>query len=217
MAMNREYVPESPLTPSGRATYATLAELSWWAYETPETIHKQFPDAEFFNHIQSDTQFVAFPNQPHPGILAIAVRGTGVSSGWSWTDIFRNAKIFMRSWRGPKGTKVHRGYGDAVEAIQEIVENRIKGADRVIFTGHSLGGSVLTGILSYKACVYRKIHGVSFGAPSFGNKKYYKSIQPRLHRVVFHNDIAPKHPRGWMSYYQPGRWRISHEGVITWG
>lgn len=112
--------------------------------------------------------------------LYIAIRGTGTRHEWS-----NNARFQQRRFAAelPSGTYpmglVHDGFADTFESMREDIVDAVKehaaAFDRVIVTGHSLGGAIAT--LAYATIVTwfplaRVTMGVVFGCPRVGNPEF---------------------------------------------
>ena len=112
--------------------------------------------------------------------LYIAIRGTGTRHEWSNNARFQQRKfaVDLASGSYPMG-QVHDGFLDSYESMREdiveAVKERTAEFDRVIVTGHSLGGAIAT--LAYATIVTRfplarVTQGVVFGCPRVGNSEF---------------------------------------------
>jgi len=215
----------APSSAEARAALADLAGLCALAYEKPATIKAALPRAIYRSDRKTDTQLYVV-NRKVLGIeCRLAVfRGTQVSAGWSWTDILRNFRLGFMDWppAGPGGGRVHSGYGKAILAVDgpTLTDLFHRGGKPVIVTGHSLGGALATLALDLPGM--GAAIGVTFGAPAVGDAAFNARVADRLIRVVVHRDIAPRHPRWWLGYRQPGPEyiRLEHDGrarLAKWG
>ncbi len=177
-----------------RVLAGRLARICDLAYDPPEAMMDLFAGNEVQFLRARDTElFVIDAND----VRVVACRGTEISRDFSWTDIAANARIGM-GWlflEDGVSLPVHRGYLAALDAATEPVAELIEAlAPPVIYTGHSLGGSLATLAAAYwqtPAAVY------SFGAPKVSTKAlggYLDGLGVPVFRVVHANDIAPKHP-----------------------
>lgn len=121
----------------------------------------------------------------------LVVRGTQVTSGWSWADIVSNMELKMVPWAWD--SRAHQGYAEQCRLLLDGVTDLLRvSAPPIYLTGHSLGGAVATLLASILPCaaVY------SFGAPKVGDARLSRLIVGRtqLFRVVHCADIAPKYP-----------------------
>ena len=196
----------------------TLARYSALAYEDLETVQAALPWARVTLLARQGTEAYVIEEDAH---TVVAFRGTQVTSGFSMTDIIRNAKLRLSpASHGSRG-KVHRGYKEGIDAIADDLANAmldVAGKPR-IFTGHSLGGAVAT--IARTRPPYADMT-VTFGAPKVGNKLFVKYNERHpLIRYVHGRDIAPKHAPFWLGYRHGGKFRhISRGGKITepaWG
>lgn len=199
--------------PTGFTTWE-LARASELSYGDPAFVSAEFPacDVQFIE--EKDSQ--AYVIRSERGTL-VPFRGTQVMKNFSMTDVIRNAKITpvrLRAKR-PNGPRVHRGYKEAVTAINDPLSRAIVESERPIyFTGHSLGGAVADLAGTYSP---RPDMTVTFGAPKVGDRRYVTDFKHLpLIRVVHANDIAPKHARPWLGYRHRGTLlHISRSGKIV--
>ena len=192
----------------------TLAEYSALAYESLDTVKAALPDAEVILIDHEDSQ--AYVIETVDGTV-VAFRGTQVTSGFSMTDIIRNAKIKpvpSRSGLSQTG-KVHRGYKEAVDVIaDDLFRIMLDVRPPRHYTGHSLGGAMATFARTFSP--YPDMT-VTFGSPKVGNREFVKAYSRHpLIRYVNCKDIAPKHPRPWLGYRHGGSLvRISRSGALS--
>lgn len=117
--------------------------------------------------------------------LYIAIRGTGTRHEWSNNARFQQRKFAVELSSGtyPMGL-VHDGFADSFESMREDIVEAVKARtaefDRVIVTGHSLGGAIAT--LAYATIVTRfplarVTTGVVFGCPRVGNPEFAMSFR----------------------------------------
>lgn len=201
------------MTPSA----LTLARYSQLAYEDLNTVQAALPRATVTLLDRDDSQAYVIEEDAH---TVVAFRGTQVTRRFSMTDVIRNAKVRPVSWRLGQGGRVHRGYKEAVDAIVDDLSQAVIGAKRpLIYTGHSLGGSMAT--LARTLAPHPDMT-MTFGAPKVGNGEFMR-VHSRhlLIRYAHGRDIAPKHARPWMGYRHGGEFRhISTSGKVTerkWG
>lgn len=198
-------------------TALTLARYSALAYEDLDTVQAALPGARVTFLDRDDSQAYVIEEDAY---TVVAFRGTQVTSGFSMTDVLRNAKVRMVPTGLGQGGKVHRGYLEAVDAIADDLAQAVIGAKRpLIYTGHSLGGSGAT--IARTRAPYPDFT-FTFGAPKVGNRQFVKAhARHHLVRLVHGRDIAPKHARPWLGYRHGGDFRhISTSGKVTerkWG
>ncbi len=197
----------------------TLARYSQLAYKPLEVVQAALPDAEITLLDKDDSQAYVIETSTE---TVIAFRGTQVTSGFSMTDLIRNAKVTPVPWSSGLGSsgRVHRGYKEALDAIADDLAKIVIQTKRpLIYTGHSAGGSIAT---------LARCHSphpdatVTFGAPKVGNREFVKAYSHiHLLRFTHGRDLAPKHPRPWLGYRHGGGFRkIARNGQITersWG
>lgn len=110
-----------------------------------------------------------------------------------WMNDFEVVKV-KREGAG----KIHNGFADSYGKIRKYITNYINKSDKVIFTGHSLGGS-----LACLASFFFKKEGydvtcVSFGQPRVGDNDFktaFNKLGVKMYRFVHGYDIVPTIPR----------------------
>ncbi len=197
------------MTPSA----LTLARYSALAYEDLDTVQAALPGATVTLLDRDDSQAYVIEEDAH---TVVAFRGTQVMSGFSMTDVLRNAKIRMVPLGIAQGGKVHRGYLEAVDAIADDLAQamlEVAGKPR-IYTGHSAGGS---GATIARTRAPHPDMTVTFGAPKVGDREFVKAhARHRLIRYSHARDIAPKHARPWQGYRHGGTFmKLASDGTVT--
>ncbi len=193
-------------------TALTLARYSALAYKDLATVQAALPNSRVTLLDRRDSQAYVIEEADR---TVVAFRGTQVTSGFSMRDILRNAKVALKPWRLGAGGLVHRGYKEAVDAIADDLAKAVIGATRpLIYTGHSLGGSMAT---LARTLTPHPDQCVTFGAPKVGNREFVKIYARHpLIRYSHGRDIAPKHARPWLGYRHGGVFRhISTSGKVT--
>ena len=89
-----------------------------------------------------NTLFAAYSNGK--GHVVVAFRGTVKKSlkNWKTDSQFLKAKCQLGNYQERRCGRVHRGFQKAYLAIREPLKQTIRGAKRISFTGHSLGGAL---------------------------------------------------------------------------
>lgn len=189
-----------------------LCEFSYFAYEDIETVKKRFPKYKVTFLSKGNSEAYHFESDK---FSAIAFRGTQVTENLSWKDIFSNAKIRKVKWitNELKRTYIHRGYRNSFLMLSGEIKKLTKITKRPFYlTGHSLGGALATICSTYidVTATY------TFGSPRVGNKAFSSVLKDReLHRFVYGNDIAPKHPFSILGYWHGGTpWIIKKNGKL---
>ncbi len=177
--------------------HLTLAIYSQLAYEDLDYVRAALPGAKVTLLDRDDTQVYIIETETE---TVVSIRGTQVTSGFSMTDVLRNAKI--RLVLCPIGGRVHYGYKEGVDVIANDLAAALARAKRPLyFVGHSLGGAEVT----YARTLYHPEMTVTFGAPKVGNAEFVKAAaRYPLVRYSHGRDIAPKHARPWLGGYQHG-------------
>lgn len=174
----------------------TCAALCSWARQpqndkTVSEIERfGYTDVRFFD--DDGTQCFMARNDDH---IIVAFRGTELSDK---NDIIYDGMIWPK--RGMKQGWVHAGFAKACDQVWSSVQQTLDiwveeydMADKVIFTGHSLGGAIAVVCAArskYVADVY------TYGQPRVGNKKYTKNVKSRIYRFTHENDLVPRVPPG---------------------
>ncbi len=197
-----------------------LMQCSAIAYGTVEEARGQFLLAQNISMIEdqrTDTQVMLYE---WDDFAVAAFRGTSVTENTSAKDIVRNGKIFFKmGWedRHGKKSRVHRGYGRAVEAVYGpllywVDKMRAQGK-RVDGTGHSMGAVEITGAASL--IEFDSVY--AFGSPRFGDRAFAAAMEDEtVYRVVLGGDIASSYPHPFLGYYHVGeRYQLSRGGVYT--
>lgn len=192
----------------------TLAQYSALAYEPLDTVQAALPKATITLLDHDDSQAYVIDTATE---TVVAFRGTQVTSGFSMTDIIRNAKVTPVRWRLGlwSGGLVHRGYKESVDAIADDLAKAVTQTKQpLIYTGHSLGGAMAT---LARTLAPRPDMTVTFGAPKVGNQEFVETHSHiHLERFVHGRDIAPKHARPWLGYRHGGSFiKIGRDGQIT--
>lgn len=177
------------------------AQLSGLAYAKPEIVHTVgrawgFPKLQYVRDRQTDTHAFVLSNDQ---TSVVAFRGTSSRSN------FRTDLQFLK--RKALGGKVHTGFHGAMRRVWKGVEEELKrtGNDRVVFTGHSLGGALAQLAAKQYADDGGSVHAVyGFGTPHVGNQQfqdgYDRSLGDRTFSHVYGKDIVARVPPSWLGY-----------------
>ncbi len=204
----------------GHLRFAAL--LSEAAYARPNAVKLMVPAAtevELWDRGDAQAYRLGFP-----GAVYVVFRGTQVTTGFSWGDIFANAKVRKVPWpSGPIATsRVHRGYKAQFEALEADVlrvwtDHRV-GKDRrpLLFCGHSLGGALAT----LAASVYPPDITLTFGSPRVGDRAFSETLPKHFKRIHHDHDIAVRWPLAAFGYRHGGDpIHLADDGILTqrWG
>lgn len=103
-----------------------------------------------------------------PGTIIVAFRGTEQPR-----DYLTDARFLVKNqWpcEGNGGARVHRGFCGSYFSVSEKIHARVQGANRIILTGHSLGGALATlAALDLFENGLPVVNVVTFGSPRVGN------------------------------------------------
>jgi hypothetical protein len=110
-----------------------------------------------------------------------------------WLNDFEVVKV-SRDGAG----KIHNGFADSYDDLKKHILNYVNKNDKIIFTGHSLGGAI-----ACLASFFFKRDGfnvtcVTFGQPRVGNDEFkaaFNKLGLKMYRFVHGYDIVPTIPR----------------------
>jgi hypothetical protein len=122
------------------------------------------------------------------GQTAVVLRGTATLGGWV-TDLDARP-VASNYFKG----RVHDGFLRAFEELSPWLMATIGTADKLLVTGHSLGGALAT-LISQFLTEHRDLAPVyTFGSPRVGDSEFAASYRPEQWRVVGGLDIVPHVP-----------------------
>lgn len=207
-----------------------LARFCSLSYKTKETIHDDYCNKRPYNKHCNECAFLMLKKEPieynNPDTdcqvmvaecdvddqLIIAFRGTE-----SKEDILTDLKITqvtlplfdIADFLCPY---VHSGFSEQFFSVNTHLENHIEEKNKIVFTGHSLGGALATiGSLYYSVMYPEKdISCVTFGSPRVGDElfaNYFDKHVKTSYRYVNDNDPVP---------CLPTRWRFKHVKGLQW-
>ena len=180
-----------------------LARLSALAYEDLPTVIAARPMANVTLLDRNDSQAYVLR---FPEYTVVAFRGTQVTDNFSMTDVIRNTKVTPVRWHPGlrlEGGHVHEGYKEGVDAIKsDLIKAVTRSKPPLIYTGHSLGGSMATLARTLSPKPYMTM---TFGAPKVGDREFVNAYQDiSLVRYSHASDIAPKYAPPWLGYRHGG-------------
>jgi hypothetical protein len=140
----------------------------------------------------------------HDEIILLSVRGTA-----SGSDALRDLDAAQVPFVEGVG-KVHNGFYGSAKAVIKFVTtylDRFHVGQKVIITGHSLGGAVaflLAEMLRRRKGYEYDIVLYTYGAPRAVDKTFADGASALIHhRTVNHNDPVPSVPTTWMNTSKP--------------
>lgn len=120
----------------------------------------------------------------------VAIRGTDTSS---LKESLRDFGVSLRFFaKRINGARVHRGYAEAGDAINEDLKTLLVHDDhRLVLVGHSLGGVLAKycGIMMKRECQI-----FTYGAPKLAGKRFYKDIIADITSYINVGDAIPDLP-----------------------
>ena len=149
---------------------------------------------------------VAFEVKQKLGISIIVIRGTANDA-----NVLSDVDIRLVS-DTRTGIRLHKGFRDASIGVMEIIDREHTIEQKVIVTGHSLGGAVAQIIGMWLHKRGKNVQIYSYGSPKVSDQ-VLSSGQPTHWRVVRRSDPIPFTPP----------WPYSHTGLfidsqdLDWG
>jgi predicted lipase len=182
--------------------YRDFSGLRFSAYPDVEPVFVESQDNGF-----TDTQ-VAILNQLNSDRLYIVFRGSDKSI--DWISNFQLRQQIYPYADGNSEVKFHQGFMTAYFAVRQALLDAMDKFEgqRVIVTGHSLGGALATiAALDLQYNLGSK-HDLSFevytfGAPRVGNRAMVESYNGRIpnsDRLIYGWDIVTRVPRTWQGF-----------------
>lgn len=175
--------------------------------------------------------YIACDNQRR--VMYVVLRGTITMDEWELDLEFPQVKFALDrlgttgsiNWTCSSDVLVHSGFYEMFQQVREQIElavlRGLENSDRVIVTGHSLGGaeSSLFGVYISSNLTAKPVYVYSFGKPRVGNDAYIKCVnshfQNRFWRIENFADPVPAVPTAatpnLSNYDQP--YLYDHEGV----
>ena len=155
-----------------------------------------------FENKGTDTQGVF--GEAQGNALVVGFRGSEETGLWDWiTDLKFVQQVYPYGEKKDSQVKVHYGFITAYQSVRDAVLAQVKQSphQRVICTGHSLGGALAT--LAALDIQYnfpdKQVSCYTFGSPKVGNDYFVKSYNkrvPNTYRFVNSADKVPDLPPG---------------------
>jgi hypothetical protein len=152
----------------------------------------------------------------HDELILISVRGTNEIVA----DGLRDADAQQVPFEEGEG-KVHNGFYGGAKVVYTFVVTYLEkfySGQRLLITGHSLGGAIaliLAEMLRRNKRYQPQVVLYTYGAPRAGDATFIKKAQPLIHhRVVKHNDPVPSVPATWMNTPSAAMYK-KHGAVIV--
>jgi len=197
--------------------YRDFSGLRFSSYPDVEPIFIESQDNGF-----TDTQ-AAVLNQLTSDRLYIVFRGSDKSIDWINNFSFRQ-QIYPYG-DGNSEVKFHRGFMMAYFAVRDRLLKAMEKFEgqRVIVTGHSLGGALATIAaldIQYNLGRENQLAFIvnTFGAPRVGNKALAESYNRRItnsYRFIYGWDMVTRVPRDWQGFEHVEK-AIQLGSLLTW-
>jgi len=152
---------------------------------------------------------------PDARILYVSFRGTSTVH-----DVLSDISISsVKLTDGMHTAKVHSGFHKYFMSLfvdlKGLMKTHALDYDRVVLTGHSLGGAIasIASIYIHELVQTKKISCITFGAPKVGNQGFATIFSDSVRmdlRVIISSDPVPKLPPGKFKHPTPPY-------VINWG
>lgn len=156
----------------------------------------------------------------HDKILLISLRGTWPTINEDTTnlkDIYTDLNVPQTDFKEHQGSKVHKGFYSAFISVKTTIDEYLKlyadRVDKIIITGHSLGGALATIVATWlqktKDYAKGKIILYTYGSPRVGDRNFV-NLTTKLsgnntiktdfphHRIVNNLDPVPYIPFPWL-------------------
>ena len=154
----------------------------------------------------TSTELIIGGRLSDPETLVIAFRGSKEPRDYIYDARF----IIKNAWPGQPAAKVHRGFDEGFWSVAGETKTKVRGARRIVCTGHSLGGDrAMECALHLKNCGFPVTDVITFGAARVGNaafRDYYNSVLGnQTLRFEAQGDPVPWMPLLLNGYRHPGR------------
>lgn len=133
--------------------------------------------------------------------------------------------VDIRPKRLMKDIAVHNGFAEQFFSLEPKITNDIKEIissfpiERIIFTGHSMGGSIATIAAAYYASMFTKMYITchTFGTPATGNQSFvdwFKDGVDESTRLEIEEDLVPLIPINKQFHHIPDGVRLKENGDV---
>lgn len=173
--------------------------------------HRQIPIP---SPIQAEA--VIFKSSPHS--MYISFRGT-----CSAQDLIH--ALDVRPKQLAHNIQVHQGFYRKYKSLEKEIAKEIEAHDdvhEIVFTGHSMGGSVAM-IAAYHFAREQKrelqIRCHTFGAPKTGSPSFMQQLHNEIDEVVcvsLRKDIIPRIPLNPIFTHEEGHWIVDDNMIPVW-
>jgi predicted lipase len=131
----------------------------------------------------------------------VTFRGSDGTS--DWLDNFKAIKHLF--WIDKKVAFVHYGFYEQFNTIKDELLKELKNRNdnKIIFTGHSLGGALATLAAYHYEYNVSFLGCVTFGSPRVGSSVFVDEFEKRVNysiRYVYGEDTVCKVPTWWMGF-----------------
>ncbi|NJN03961.1 MAG: lipase family protein [Leptolyngbyaceae cyanobacterium RM1_1_2] len=156
----------------------------------------------------TDTQ-VALLHEPAINQMHIVFRGSNKDIDW-FNNFQLRQKVYPYGDEDATDVRFHCGIMSAYFSVRDRLLAHVKetAANKLIITGHSLGGALATIAaldIQYNITQHtgQQLEAYSFGSPRVGNDALAESFQRRVpanYRFVYGWDLVTQIPRIWQGY-----------------
>jgi len=146
---------------------------------------------EFVQGFDSGSTQAMLVKREFDRMVVLAFRGT---ESEQFSDFKTDLDAYLHD---DTGTRIHRGFLRAFEAIEDDVESALapfqRAGYKIYFTGHSLGGALAV-VATHKLGNDLTAACYTFGGPRVGNEDFSSGIKIPIYRVVNAADVVPHLP-----------------------
>lgn len=196
----------SRLTHFAAIAYESQWLIESWTCEFCKGI--EFKDAKVvYNDSNSVYGFVGY--SPEYQSIVIAFRGSVDTANW-----ILNLKTTRTSYDLCDGCSVHVGFNQGFNSVKSQVLTQIDHLEaiyrknKLIVTGHSLGGALAVMAAAYLQKVYGTVDQLyTMGQPRVGNDKFAEFMTtfiPNTYRIVHFADQVPHVPQSILGFKHSG-------------
>jgi hypothetical protein len=156
-----------------------------------------------FTHAPTSTEVLVWSLNGQAGELVVAFRGSKEP-----LDYIMDAKFIGKErWPGHGSAGLHRGFWEGYKAVANQVASAVQFADRIVITGHSLGGARAMICGAHLVELGWPVSDViTFGAPRVGNAAFRDFYNEELHddtiRFEAQGDPVPWSPPWLLNGYR---------------
>lgn len=204
--------PEGHMQQELMSDLVTMAILAYEGPEAARTGGAALGLSDFVYIEQAGTVVIVASDESN---LVVAFRGTDDTR-----DVLYDADFSTEI--GELGTRVHRGFRRALDAVWDDIRPIILASDKkVLVTGHSLGGALAILLTARLLALGHRVDAVvTLGQPRVGKGGFSRQMnfrmQSRIFRIINYVDPVTRVPLALQGFRHPGRrWYFDGRGGLT--